>query len=249
MRYISPMALGLILFACGVPKQGIQKEQKNAFSYEVGGETVAIDYENKNPSQADSIDLQVRVNDKLVDVSVSSTKGLQNFDGHGAVLSHEERNALAQAALDYSKQNSISDSSPLEQKAVFQVFDYLSQAPENYALPSRNFNNLSLKNDGITCIKKGTTVKAQWSTKLVPLVAEDIMVGANWPNNYGCMGRCGGDCGWGAPSAWTKDCLDHDACSFRNSASGGASDPNCGDEFNEAADDWIGGVWAGCNGK
>lgn len=64
-----------------------------------------------------------------------------------------------------------------------------------------------------------------------------------------CMGRCGGACGGWAPSAWAKDCLDHDICIVDQDGSNGLSnDPNCGDEFNQAADDYAFGVLRGCSG-
>lgn len=103
------------------------------------------------------------------------------------------------------------------------------------------------KNEGITCITKGSTVNAQYDDRRGDH-SKWIVVGSKAGPSYGCMGRCGGDCGWGAPSAWTKDCMDHDQCSWENNSSGGGSDPNCGDEYNEAVDDWTFGVVRGCRG-
>ncbi|MDQ3230190.1 MAG: hypothetical protein M3Q07_00070 [Pseudobdellovibrionaceae bacterium] len=246
MKYLSLVTLALV--ACGIPKQNQQQHPRDGFQYEVGGEVVAIVYET-NSSQPNTVDIAIQVNEHHFEVGVSSESGLQNMDGHGAVLSEQERHGLAQAAQEYSKQQNVTDDSSLEEKSLYLVFDYLSQAPDDYAFPSRNYHSINLANEGISCIKKGALVKAQWNTRATSYVAEDIVVGVNWPNSYGCMGRCGGDCGWGPPSAWTKDCLDHDACSYRNNASGGASDPNCGDEFNEAADDWLSGVLVGCSGR
>ncbi len=54
-----------------------------------------------------------------------------------------------------------------------------------------------------------------------------------------CYGRCGGGCGaLNGQGAWQKDCLDHDVCNrSHNSQFGG-----CGDEWNEAADDYLNGA-------
>ena len=103
------------------------------------------------------------------------------------------------------------------------------------------------KNEGISCVSKGSTVNAQFDDSRGDH-SKWIKVNSKAGSGYGCMGRCGGGCGWGAPSAWTKDCMDHDQCSWENGSSGGASDSNCGDEFNEAADDWAFGVIRGCSG-
>lgn len=103
------------------------------------------------------------------------------------------------------------------------------------------------KNEGITCVSKGSSVQAQFDDSRGNH-SKYVTIGSKAGANYGCMGRCGGDCGGWAPSAWTKDCTDHDQCSFENGSTGGSGDSNCGDEFNEAADDWTFGVLRGCRG-
>lgn len=77
------------------------------------------------------------------------------------------------------------------------------------------------------------------------------------PRAYRCRGQCGANChqatgpptyrcrGWGA---YTRDCAEHDDCSYRTNASGGASDSNCGDEFKEARDDFL-NARINCNGR
>ncbi len=105
------------------------------------------------------------------------------------------------------------------------------------------------RNEGISCIYKGTTVTATYDLGDNGTVRNrNVVVNSNGGGSYGCMGRCGGGCGWGAPSAYTKDCMDHDKCSLDLGASGGSRDPNCGDEFDHAADGWAWGVWRGCRG-
>ncbi len=105
------------------------------------------------------------------------------------------------------------------------------------------------RNEGITCIYKGTNVTATYDLGNNGTVRNrTVKVNSNGGGSYGCMGRCGGGCGWGAPSSYTKDCMDHDKCSLDTGASGGSSDSNCGDEFDHAADDWTWGVWRGCRG-
>lgn len=54
----------------------------------------------------------------------------------------------------------------------------------------------------------------------------------------GCYGRCGGGCGvLNGQGAWQKDCLDHDVCNRTH----GQQFSGCGDEWNEAADDYLNG--------
>lgn len=107
----------------------------------------------------------------------------------------------------------------------------------------------SERNEGITCISKGSTVTAVYDKgSSGTVVRTNIKVGSSYKGGS-CMGRCGAACGWGAPSAWTKDCLDHDICIVdQNGVNGGATDSNCGDEFIHAADDYTFGVLRGCRG-
>ena len=67
-------------------------------------------------------------------------------------------------------------------------------------------------NEGITCVNKGSTVTAVYDKgSNGTTVRTNIKVGNSYKGGK-CMGRCGGACGGWAPSAWTKDCLDHDIC-------------------------------------
>ena len=103
------------------------------------------------------------------------------------------------------------------------------------------------RNEGITCVSVGST-----QTALYDKQGRDVRTRIRVGNSYkggNCMGRCGGGCGNLLPDAWTKDCLDHDICIVdQNAQNGLAADPNCGNEFNHAADDYVFGVWRGCRG-
>ena len=83
------------------------------------------------------------------------------------------------------------------------------------------------RNEGITCLTKGsyeTAVYDKGSNGQV--INTTLKVGSSYKGGN-CMGRCGGGCGWGAPSAWAKDCLDHDICIVdQNGENGLATDPN-----------------------
>lgn len=105
------------------------------------------------------------------------------------------------------------------------------------------------QNEGITCVSIGSTVTAEYDKGTNgTLVRTSIRVGESYKGGN-CMGRCGASCGWGAPSAWTKDCLDHDICVVDQGGKNDlANDTNCGDEFNHAADDYVFGVIRGCSG-
>lgn len=58
-------------------------------------------------------------------------------------------------------------------------------------------------------------------------------------NQSSCQGRCGVGCGaFGGWGTWSVDCHDHDMCSTYHS-------DGCGDEWDEAADDYLNG-WPVC---
>jgi hypothetical protein len=235
----------LMLVSCGIPKNSPQNIGDQNKSQVLGDTGVTISRDN---STADQRDLNVNIGDKNIEISYTD-EGYNTFDSHGSTLNDQDKDALKKAAEAFAQTNQLSEASPADDQITYKILDYLSHAPANYTFESERYQKgLALKNEGITCIKKNTIVKAEWNTQGSSYVSENILVGTNWPSGYGCMGRCGSDCGGWLPSSWTKDCMDHDACSYRNSASGGASDPNCGDEFNEAADDWTFGVVRGCRG-
>jgi hypothetical protein len=235
----------VLLFSCGIPRNASHNmgDQNNAQALGDTGVTISRDSASDEQN-----DLLVNIGDKTISISYTDG-GYKTFDSHGATLSEEDKAALKNAAEAFAQARQLSAASSAEDQITYKILDYLSYAPADYTFESERYNKgFALKNEGISCIKKNTIVKAEWNTQASGYVSEDILVGTHWPSGYGCMGRCGSDCGGWLPSSWTKDCLDHDACSYRNSASGGASDPNCGDEFNEAADDWTFGVIRGCRG-
>ncbi|TQN71911.1 hypothetical protein CSHISOI_03591 [Colletotrichum shisoi] len=107
----------------------------------------------------------------------------------------------------------------------------------------------------ITCLKVGSTATASWTNSAGQTFTCTFtgVVGSNYGANlagsgdYSCNGRCGAGCsGTAIGNVYTQDCFSHDICSYFNSASGGASDPNCGAAYNAAVDDTALGAVNGC---
>lgn len=103
--------------------------------------------------------------------------------------------------------------------------------------------------EGSKCIKRGSTYSAFYDNSNGAGTTKNVTCNSNLGSSacgggdYSCMGKCAAGCGFGW--AWTLDCLEHDICSHDLCASGGSSDPNCGDEYNDASGDF----WAfGCGG-
>ncbi|WQF76794.1 hypothetical protein CDEST_01808 [Colletotrichum destructivum] len=105
----------------------------------------------------------------------------------------------------------------------------------------------------ITCLRVGSTATASWTNSAGQTCTFTGVVGSNYGANlagsgdYSCNGRCGAGCsGTAIGNVYTQDCFSHDICSYFNSASGGASDPNCGAAYNAAVDDTAFGAVNGC---
>jgi len=131
--------------------------------------------------------------------------------------------------------------------------EFWSQAPKGFVHGNRSATadvlTKSIDNDGITCIQKNSNYTLYYTDKDNNIITKRRKAGYDGGGTFDCMGRCGADCGsWWAASAWTRDCFEHDQCSLDYNASGGAADDHCGDEFWNAADDYVFGVIRGCRG-
>ncbi|MCB1170759.1 MAG: hypothetical protein KDK25_10510 [Leptospiraceae bacterium] len=215
---------------------------------------VAVTYDAA--TSGDDFQATVTIDGQTFTASLGADGSIQ-LDGGGAVLTASQKEALKALSEEFIShlEATGNTSGNRVQTAFLAVISYWSEAPEGYTYNARSIEgsgsggyHAASRNEGVTCIRKGTYVTAEYDDSRGSH-NESVRVGSKPRSGYGCMGRCGGDCGqWWIPSAWTKDCMDHDQCSHKNYSSGGSSDPNCGDEFDEAADDWLQGVWRGCRG-
>ncbi|MEL7305382.1 MAG: hypothetical protein AAGJ56_06060 [Myxococcota bacterium] len=101
--------------------------------------------------------------------------------------------------------------------------------------------------DGIRCLTEGQTYTASYTTETGQTRSFSLKAGENWGrhpvtgNNYDCMGHCGGSCPTGAIGPrYTQDCLEHDVCSWLYASTRGSADLDCGDEFDDGANDVLG---------
>jgi hypothetical protein len=208
---------------------------------------------------AEAARLFVTVNGKRFDFEMDFAEGVLRSDGHEGVLSGQDRQALATFASTLGT-HLMQEGDPLRHELLVAVeAEYWSESPEGYVHRAKVMNadvrSMSNGNDGITCITKGRTYTSVYDRGTAgTITSKAVVANSNWGANvcgggdYNCMGRCGPGCGWGAPSSYTLDCLDHDTCSHDLCSSDGASDTNCGDEYSNAQDDWSLGVARGCFG-
>ncbi len=177
-----------------------------------------------------------------------------DFDGKDAILTLEQKEALlglGEKISEYLFKGDTFNDFSMAEYTLLRLLEYWAKSPSGYSYQKRSVapsvtidQSLKSADEGITCIIKNTYVTAEYDDDSGN-VSESILV-----NGSDCIGRCGSGCGsWFSwRSAWTKDCLDHDRCGRVNGGSTNPFDSECGDEYNEAADDYLFGVIRGCRG-
>ncbi|WP_282081394.1 hypothetical protein [Aquimarina algiphila] len=234
---------------------GLEQQDSNSFIGKIRIQNSEIRYSVKAKSEL-VFTVIIEINKKSIQADINYQNESLFIDGHNIILTEKEKQSIL--TLGGTISNYLLETKKGEilmtEYTLLSLMEYWAKSPPDYTYTKRvieaevNTTNLKSRNEGITCIRKNTYVNAEYDDSRGNH-SDRIRVGSKARDNYGCMGRCGGDCGrWWIPSAWTKDCLDHDQCSNVNFSSGGGGDRNCGDEFNEAADDYVFGVLRGCRG-
>ncbi|MGH1339479.1 MAG: hypothetical protein ACRBFS_25400 [Aureispira sp.] len=242
------------------PILGIETHQMN----QLKGKTVLDGHNISYDVTANKGDyyVQVMLDDHRLEAWINFTKETLTHDGHKAVLTAKQKEILLKftnrfgEALVNSKDNTIADFEIGRMEYSFlRTMEYWSQAPQGFVHKQEVMtSNVATTakgtgDDGITCIKKNNNYTLRFTDRNNRVITTTRRAGYDGGGTYGCMGRCGANCGrWWIPSAWTLDCFEHDQCSLDYNASGGASHPDCGDEYLESADDYIWGVLRGCRG-
>lgn len=176
-----------------------------------------------------------------------------DFLSENITLTTEEKEtllALGEEISTYLFQEGNTDDFSMPEYTLLRLLEYWARSPEGFEHTKRT-SEISLNrseknvNEGITCVRKNTFVTAEYDNAAGTFTNERVQVNGN-----DCLGRCGSGCGswFSLASAWTKDCLDHDQCGRQLGGSTNPFDSNCGDEYSDAADDYLFGVIRGCSG-
>jgi hypothetical protein len=141
----------------------------------------------------------------------------------------------------------------LEGRLVMRYADHLAEAPVGYELAAREVvfatgvervdrpasaDADGCGGDGVSCFSgtKGYAPAIYDQGQGSDGVCTSIT--AKYGDGGSCPGRCGAGCNW-LDHDYTWDCLDHDKCLDQyGGSSASPNNPNCGDEFTEAVDDW-----------
>lgn len=120
---------------------------------------------------------------------------------------------------------------------IARLAEYIAEAPEGQTMSSNTFNL-----DGIKCLHEFQLAKARWTGSGGPtdVVEKIVLVGSRAGPHYGCQGKCGAGCK--NLGFYTQNCLDHDQCSYDCHSRFLFLDKNCGDEYVNAAPDFIMGA-------
>ncbi|WP_299185269.1 hypothetical protein [uncultured Aquimarina sp.] len=204
----------------------------------------------KNPNY---YTVKVAINDVRLIASVDYDTEFIEVDGKNVVLSSKEKETLLMIGEEISeylfKDGSVDDFT-MGEFTLLKLLEYWAKSPRNYSYEKIIFkgnqtNLVKGNDDGITCIRKNTYVTAVYDDNEGQIYRDRELV-----NGDRCLGRCGSGCPgvFSIASAWTKDCLDHDQCGRVLGGSTNPFDRNCGDEYGQAADDFLFGVLRGCRG-
>ncbi|AXT54334.1 hypothetical protein J8L88_14815 [Aquimarina sp. MMG015] len=197
--------------------------------------------------------VKVAINDVRLVASIDYDTEFIEIDGKNVVLSSKEKETLLMIGEEISaylfKDGSVDDFTMAE-FTLLKLLEYWAKSPSNYSYEKIVFkgnqtNLVKGNDDGITCIRKNTYVTAVYDDNEGQIYRDRELV-----NGDRCLGRCGSGCPgvFSIASAWTKDCLDHDQCGRVLGGSTNPFDRNCGDEYAQAADDFLFGVLRGCRG-
>mmetsp|Transcript_53491 Transcript_53491/g.124516 ORF Transcript_53491/g.124516 Transcript_53491/m.124516 type:complete len:315 (+) Transcript_53491:52-996(+) len=204
--------------------------------------------------EPDSVNVTLRLAaGKSIDITVNCSEFSVFIDGHGSTLTTADKSRLQTlvARLPQSadpvfpkikrspedppqKAETCDASAALRQSAIF-----LSEGPTNFHIKAKHTEN------NIVCLKSAEPAQAKWSDqkgkhKCKLVVGAKLKSKTPLQGDYGCMGRCGEGCEPASKKqVYTQGCLDHDMCSWHNSATGGPLDSNCGDEWMAASDDFM----------
>ncbi|TCI91315.1 hypothetical protein [Tenacibaculum sp. M341] len=230
---------------------GLDEQQENSFSGKTTINGHQLVYQVKALNEL-SFTTTVKIDDFTLQANVKYDNQSIDFDGKNAVLTLEQKETLLDLGNEISQylfeDKSVEDFTMTE-FTLLRLLEYWAKSPNGYAHSKRSVISnidqpLKSRDEGITCIRKNTYVTAEYDDDSGN-VRESILV-----NGSDCIGRCGSGCGsfFSLASAWTKDCLDHDRCGRVNGGSTNPFDSECGDEYAEAADDYLFGVIRGCRG-
>ncbi len=222
-----------------------------------------IEFSSTSPDQ-NQITVHLDVDSAQLDVVFDLTNRTMERDGHLNAFFRGELDAML--ALRDALTDSYAESlaATFQGRILVRELDRLAEAPAGHTFGKLSVN-LDAKTahqgvtkvskshcggDGVTCLP-GThgTAKAYYDKyNSGTCLAQSATYGNSW-----CAGRCGAGCpsnNWWElikDDDYTQDCFDHDMCVVHFDEGNGPDETHCGDEFEEAADDYAATVIDYCD--
>lgn len=238
------VAVGIgLLGACGVDDTGSTLELASDGTRIAGWfehDGAAVRFESSSIDQRRA-SLRLELDGAVIEADLD-VSGRFHQEGHGAVL-----DAPALATL-LALRDAVNETHPelvlgtLQGKFLSRHADWLADAPVGHVLDEQIIDvedqvlERTTNDDSIygTCLVAGAWYTAYY---------DQGNGGTQWAwtrqaNSGSCLGRCGAGCNW-LDTDLMLDCFEHDTCvdHFGGSTLGG--NPNCGDEFNHAAAEYV----------
>lgn len=196
---------------------------------------------------------KVSLDNHILQATIDYNTESIEVDGKKIVLDVKEKETLLLLGEEISAylftDGSVEDFTMAEY-TLLRLLEYWAKSPIGYSydkivIKGKETNLIKGNDEGITCVRKNTVVTAVYDDASGRVFRDRKLV-----NEDRCLGRCGSGCPgtFSLASAWTKDCLDHDQCGRVLGGSTNPFDRNCGDEYGQAADDFLFGVLRGCRG-
>lgn len=260
LNALSVLSLIIFIVSCNksdnnnIPSESIGLEQQDADSFfgEKEINTHQLTYQ-VSLEENEYYNTKLTIDNQLLAAKVYFIDEHIEFLSENITLTKQEKETLlilGEEISTYLFQEGNSDDFSMPEYTLLRLLEYWARSPEGFEHTKRiseTSGNRSGKNinEGITCIRKNTFITAEYDNASGTSINESVQVNSN-----DCLGRCGSGCGsfFSLASAWTKDCLDHDQCGRQLGGSTNPFDNNCGDEYSDAADDYLFGVIRGCSG-
>lgn len=253
----------------------VNSDKLFTFEYDVGSEQVNIDGGNHSLTASERITLEGELFQFLMsDLYLShdlppccSVDDKQNNGGPEVVTEDNgEPEQVEQVVAENCNCTSTKAQRELNKKVLLKVIEVLAVSPgtgfgqRTYNLTDASLARRKLQGDfgnSRSCLKAGQSARGYFTDNRYGYGTRDTTK-YSWRRTVGsdsCTGRCGSGCNcnwWYCDNDYMQDCFDHDLClKFQREYTDrdyfwGPGDKHCGDEWDEAVDDYFATIWDYC---
>lgn len=238
------VALWVLVAACDqgpAPERlslSVLDDARIAGALEHDGTVVDFDARATTPGRAtlrltvDGVDIDARLD----------VRGVLDQDGHGAVLDARAKAALVALRDALNREHPFLVQGTLHGRFLARHADWLADAPTGYRVETQHVDvvdRLAQHTTNDDSIYNTCLVAGRWYTAYYDAGNGGSQYSWHRQANSGsCLGRCGAGCNI-FDTDLMLDCFEHDTCVDYFGGSVLGENPNCGDEFNHAALEYV----------